>query len=95
MRLVLKILFLPFSIGGGLFAGFAGKKLFELFWSVIDKEEPPEPEYRRITVWKLAAALALEGAIFRAVRGLVDHFSREGFAHLTGSWPGDEEPESS
>jgi Protein of unknown function (DUF4235) len=93
MRLILKIMFLPFSVGGGLLAGFAGKKLFELFWGLIDEEEPPEPEHRRITLWKLAAALAIEGAVFRAVRGLVDHFSREGFAHLTGSWPGEEEPE--
>ena len=94
MNFVLRILFLPFAIFGGMLAGALGKKLFELSWSFVDKEEPPEPEYRRITLWKLAVALALEGAIFRLVRGLVDHQAREWFARLTGSWPGDEEPEA-
>lgn len=94
MNLVLKILFLPLSVGGGIVAGILGKKAFELSWSLVDKEEPPEPEYRHMEIWKLVAALALEGAIFRLARGLVDHFTREFFARATGSWPGDEEPEN-
>ena len=42
---------------------------------------------------KLIAALLLEGATFRAVRGLFDHGARQAFHRLTGSWPGDERPE--
>src|SRR5207253_1818415 len=34
----MKILFIPFSVVGGLFAGFLGKKLFEQLWGVIDDE---------------------------------------------------------
>ena len=41
---------------------------------------------------KLAAALAIEGAVFRTVRGLADHGSRRTFARLTGSWPGEAAP---
>jgi hypothetical protein len=37
----------------------------------------------------------LEGAIFRAVRGVFDHGSRQAFSRLTGSWPGEERPERS
>jgi hypothetical protein len=88
-----KLLFIPFSIAGGLIAGLLSKKLFDLAWGMVDDEEPPESEHREITIGKLAAALALEGAIFRMVRGLADHGSRRGFYRLTGSWPGDEEPE--
>ena len=90
-----KILFIPFSIVGGLIAGFLSKKLFDLSWHLIDEEEAPEPEHRAISVAKLTAALALEGAIFRMVRGLADHGSRRGFYRLTGSWPGEEEPDRS
>ena len=39
-----------------------------------------------------AIALALEGAIFRAVRGAFDRGAREAFTRMTGAWPGDEAP---
>jgi hypothetical protein len=60
---------------------------------LIDDEEPPEPKHRDISVPKMVAALALEGAIFRSVRGLADHGSRRAFARLTGTWAGEERPE--
>jgi hypothetical protein len=89
----MKVLFLPFSIAAGLIAGFLSKKLFEGVWRLVDDEEAPEAEHKEISLPKLALALAVEGAIFRAVRGVVDHQARKGFYNLTGSWPGEEEPE--
>ena len=89
----MKLLFLPFSILGGVIVGFVSKKVFEQVWGLIDKEEPPEAKHREIAIGKLAAALALEGAIFRLMRGLADHESRRGFAKVMGSWPGEEAPE--
>jgi hypothetical protein len=88
-----KIFFIPVSVVGGVAAGAVGKKLFEQVWGLIDEEEPPDPKHRQASWPKLLAALALEGAIFRAVRGLFDHGSRRSFARLTGSWPGEERPE--
>jgi hypothetical protein len=89
----MKFLFLPFSIISGLIAGFLSKKLFDGVWRLVDDQEAPEAEHKEISVVKLALALAVEGAIFRAVRGLVDHGARRSFYNLTGSWPGDEAPE--
>ena len=88
-----RLLFAPFSIAAGLIAGMLGKKLFEQVWGLIDKEEPPEAKHRDISVAKMVAALAVEGAIFRAVRGASDHYARRSFARFTGTWPGEEEPE--
>ncbi len=88
-----KLMFLPVSIGSGLLAGFIGKKAFELIWGVIDDEQAPKAEHRQISLLKLAAALAIEGALFALIRGLVDHGSRQAFARATGSWPGEERPE--
>jgi Protein of unknown function (DUF4235) len=88
-----KIFFIPFSIVGGLLAGFVGKKLFDLVWGAVDDEEAPEPEHRDVQWWKLVTALALQGAIFRVVRGVAERGTRNAYWRLTGSWPGEEEPE--
>lgn len=89
----MKFLFLPFSIAAGLVAGQISKKIFEGVWQLFDDEEAPEAEHKEISVLKLALALGIEGAIFRAVRGLTDHHARRLFYNVTGSWPGDEAPE--
>jgi len=89
----MKFLFLPFSILSGLLAGFLSKKLFDGIWRLVDAEEAPEAEHKEISVGKLALALILQGAIFRAVRGLTDHEARRRFHKLTGTWPGEEAPE--
>jgi hypothetical protein len=89
----MKILFVPIGVASGIVAGLAAKKVSERIWGLIDEEEPPDPKHRDISVGKMIAALALEGAIFRAIRGLVDHGSRRVFMRTTGSWPGEERPE--
>jgi hypothetical protein len=91
----MKFLFMPFSIVAGLVAGQLSKKIFDGVWRLFDDEEAPEAEHKEISIVKLVLALAVEGAVFRAVRGLVDHQARKGFYSLTGSWPGDEAPEQS
>ena len=88
-----KILFIPFGVLAGLIGGFVGKKLFDLTWGLVDDEEPPEPEHRDAPWWKMLVALALQGAIFRAVRGVMERGSRSAFYKLTGDWPGEEDPE--
>lgn len=89
-----KILFTPISVLGGVLAGIVGKKMFEGIWSAFDDQEPPDPKHREIQWRKLIPALVLEGAIFRAVRGLFEHGSRRAFRKLTGTWPGEERPEA-
>jgi hypothetical protein len=86
----MKFLFAPIGIGAGLVAGIAAKKAFERIWAAIDDEEPPEPDRRGVPTVKLITALAIEGAIFRVVKGLTDHGARSGFASLTGRWPGED-----
>lgn len=88
-----KLLFIPFSVIAGIIAGALSKKTFETLWGVLDDHEAPEPKHRDISLKKLIPALVLQGAIFRAIRGLFDHGARQAFQRLTGSWPGDEQPE--
>ncbi len=90
----MKLVFTPVSVIAGVLAGLAGKKIFERLWGLIDDEEPPSPEHREFSWPKLIAALLIEGAIFRLVKGLTDHGARRAFAKSTGTWPGEERPES-
>jgi hypothetical protein len=86
----MKFIFAPIGIIAGLIAGFLAQKVFERIWAAIDDEDPPEPGTRGAPAAKLIAALALEGAVFRIVKGLTDRGARSSFAAVTGSWPGDD-----
>ncbi len=88
-----KLVFLPISLAGGLLAGLIGKKLFAAIWGVIDDQDPPKPEHRDVDLGKLLIALAVEGAIFSVIKGVVSHGSRHAYTRVTGAWPGDEPPE--
>lgn len=90
----MKFLFMPISILGGIAAGLVGRKIFEQIWGLVDNEEAPDAKHREVDYRKLVLALVLEGAIFRVVRGWFDHGARQGFARLTGTWPGEEAPEA-
>lgn len=90
----MKFLFAPIGILAGLIAGFAAQKGFERVWAAIEDGDAPEPEDREVSYPKLAAALALEGAVFRLVKGMVDRGARVSFASVTGSWPGNDETSS-
>jgi len=85
-----KVVFAPIGILAGLAAGFAAQKGFERIWAVFDDEEAPEAEDRFVSYPKLLVALALEGALFRVVKGMVDRGTRLSFASVTGVWPGEE-----
>ncbi len=89
----MKFLFIPFSIVAGLIAGALGNKLFDAIWGAIDDQEPPSSEHRDIDLKKMLIAEALQGAIFRVTRKLVDHEARRAFAGTVGTWPGEERPE--
>lgn len=84
----MKLLYKPISIVSGILAGILSKKVFERAWALVDDAEPPKPNESRAQWPKLLGALLLEGAVFRVVKGAVDHASRRGFESLTGRWPG-------
>jgi Protein of unknown function (DUF4235) len=90
--MITKIMFLPVSILSGLVAGLLGKKVFERLWGVVDDQDPPDAKHRDVSWGKLLAALVLQGAVFKALRGLVDRATRVGFSRATGTWPGEARP---
>jgi hypothetical protein len=88
-----RFLFAPVGIAGGLVAGFLAKKLFDVIWSRFSGEEAPRPDEREVPLPQLIGALAVEGAMFRVTKGLVDRATRSGFERVTGEWPGEGKPD--
>lgn len=84
---MLKLFFVPLNVIGGIAAGAVGKKTFEARWVAFDDEQAPRSRAPQDLLKKLIAALMLEGAILRAVRGFSDHAAQQAFRKLAGSWP--------
>ena len=89
-----KLLFIPFSIVGGLLAGLAGRQLFAGLWRLIDDQEAPEASHRDAEWWKVVAASSLKAAVFAGTKAVADRGSRSAFMSLTGSWPGEKKPDA-
>lgn len=87
---MVKLVFAPIGILAGFVAGIAARKGFERIWSLVDEDEPPQPDQRNVPFLKMVAALAIEGAVFRIVKGVTDNGTRRGVANLTGRWPGED-----
>jgi hypothetical protein len=88
----MKLLFTPLSIISGRIAGLTARRVTDRVWGVVDHGQPPRPDQRDATWPRLAARLAVEGAVLAVVSGLTDHAARRWFAGFTGRWPGEDEP---
>jgi hypothetical protein len=89
----MQFVFRPIGILLGIASGIGAQKIFDFIWGKVDEEEAPNPEHREVNWVKFVVAMLVQGAIFRLIRGFVDHHSRRVFAGLTGTWPGQEAPE--
>jgi len=89
----MRLLFIPVSTLAGVVAGALGRWLFGVVWGAFDDQEPPESEHLRAPWAKVLIASALRGAVFAGVRAAVDRSSRLAFMNVTGSWPGEREPD--
>ncbi len=86
----MKLLFKPVSLITGRLAGMTARRLIDGMWGVVEDGEPPRADQRTAPWSKLAARLAIEGAVFAVVSGLTDHASRRWFESRTGRWPGED-----
>lgn len=86
MKLLYKPLGLLFSVLGGVLAA----KLFARLWRLVPGTQESAPEAKDPNrSWKeVATAAAMQGAVFGAVKALVDRAGARGFQRATGVWPG-------
>ena len=91
-RRMSKILFIPFSVLGGLAGRVRRQEDLRAGLGADRRGGAARPQAPRDLLGEAGAALALEGAIFRATRGAFDHGARRAFAKFTGEWPGRRAP---
>jgi hypothetical protein len=91
----MKLIYKPFGLVFGIVAGILSKKIFEAVWGVFDKQEPPKPTTQETTWAKVLGAAVVEGVTFKVTRAAVDRAGANGFARLTGFWPGEKAPDES
>jgi hypothetical protein len=91
----MKLIYKPFGIVFGILAGILSKKLFNVVWGLIDRNEPPKPTTQDADWSKVLAAAAVQGVTFKVTRAAVDRAGAKGFSRLTGIWPGEKRPDDS
>jgi hypothetical protein len=84
-RILYKPIGLIFSILGGIVAGAVFKRVWR---AAANEDKAPKATDERRTLGEVVTASAAEGAVFGAVKALIDRAGARGFAWLTGAWPG-------
>ena len=86
----MKLVYKPFGLLIGLLAGILANVLFRKLWTLASRhDEVPSPKQRSAGWGEVAAAAALQGAVMRGTRAVIDRAGARGFEKATGTWPGD------
>ena len=89
-----KLLYKPLGLIVGVLGGMVAGKIFKRVWTAVEREnDAPEATDASKGWGEVIAAATLEGAVFGGVKAAIDRAGATGFAHLTGAWPGQTEPE--
>ncbi|HLL63617.1 MAG TPA: DUF4235 domain-containing protein [Propionibacteriaceae bacterium] len=85
-----KLAYRPVGILASIAAGAIASAAFKQIWKrVADEDDAPSALQSEYSLGQILLAAALQGAIFAAVKALIDRGGAKGFQRLTGSWPGD------
>ena len=85
-----KLAYRPIVLIASLAAGAIASAVFKQIWKrVADADDAPDAMQSEYGIGQIVLAAMLQGAIFAAVKALIDRGGARGFQRLTGSWPGD------
>ncbi|MGH2862383.1 MAG: DUF4235 domain-containing protein [Solirubrobacteraceae bacterium] len=83
-----KLVYTPFSIVFGMLGARAGRKAFKAIWGrVSDQPKPPSAKEPELSLGRVAATAALEGATLAAATAVARQLSVRAFHRLFGVWP--------
>ena len=89
MSFPVKLAYRPVGMLASMAAGTVASAIFKQIWRrVANEDEAPDALQSDYSLGKVLIAAAIEGAIFAAIKALIDRGGARGFERLTGSWPG-------
>ena len=87
-----KLLYKPVGIVLGIGAARVAGKAFETTYERSQGTGPPNATTENVTWGQVVASAALRGTIFAVTAATVDRLGAKAFRHVTGFWPGDQQP---
>ena len=87
-----QILYRPWGLVASLLGGLLAGQIFQQVWKRLDpdsSDDPPTPLQSEYRLPKILVAALIQGAIFSAVRALINRGGARVFERWTGQWPGD------
>lgn len=85
-----RLAYRPVGILAGVAAGAISGAIFKQIWKrVARQDDAPDALQSEYSLSRVIVAATIQGAIFAAVKALVDRLGAQGFERLTGEWPGD------
>jgi len=86
-----KILYRPFGIASSMIGGLAASAIFKQVYKRVSRaehDESPGPLASEYPLKELLVASLIQGAIYAAVKALIDRGGARAFQRWTGEWPG-------
>jgi NhaP-type Na+/H+ or K+/H+ antiporter len=84
-----KVAYRPIGILAGVVAGAIASAIFKQIWRrAAHADEAPSALKSEYSLGSIVLAATIQGAIFAAVKAIIDRGGAKGFQKLTGSWPG-------
>ncbi len=85
-----KLAYRPIGLLAGVAAGAISGAIFKQIWKrVADEDDAPDALQSEYSLARVVLAATIQGAMFAAIKALVDRAGANGFRKLTGEWPGD------
>ncbi|MEV7398007.1 DUF4235 domain-containing protein [Aeromicrobium sp. NPDC092404] len=86
-----KILYRPVGIVSSILGGLIASMLFKQIWKRVsagENADPPTPLQSEYSFKEIMLAAVIQGAIFSAVKAVIQRQGARGFQRATGEWPG-------
>lgn len=86
-----KILYRPVGILSSVVGGLIASLLFKQIWKRIsghEGDDPPGPLQSEYPFKEILLAAVLQGALYAAVKTVIQRQGAKGFQRATGEWPG-------